>query len=135
MNITAIAPALGVVATVLFVISQAPMLIKAARTKDLASYSGTNLVIANLGNVMQTGYIVTLPMGPVWALHGFNMLASGCMLFWWLRYGRRAKALARPPALVLPTADALGVPAHHRSRTSSPLRARETQGKMLEAVR
>jgi uncharacterized protein with PQ loop repeat len=83
-----IAPILGGIATVLFVISQAPMLIKAARTKDLASYSGTNLIIANIGNVAQAGYVVTLPAGPVWALHAFNTFSSACMLFWWLRHRR-----------------------------------------------
>ena len=104
-----IAPALGTIATVLFVVSQAPMLIKAARTKDLASYSGTNLVIANVGNIAQSGYVITLPAGPVWALHAFNTLASGCMLYWWLRYRNRG-------------------PADHRSSTSSPDRARDTHG-------
>ncbi len=96
MDLVKIAPMLGVFATVLFVLSQAPMLLKAARTKDLNSYSGSNLVIANIGNVAQSAYILTLPAGPVWALHAFNTLSSACMLFWWLRHSHRGKqALSR----------------------------------------
>lgn len=41
-----IATSAGVVATALFVTSALPMLVKAARTKNLASYSGGNLLIA-----------------------------------------------------------------------------------------
>jgi len=130
MDIAAFAPALGVFATVLFVLSQAPMLIKAARTKDLASYSGSNLVIANIGNVAQTGYVVTLPAGPVWALHAFNMASSGCMLFWWLRHARRGRRVSTPGPQALPD-NVLAFPVH-KSRTSSGVRARETHGNIVD---
>ena len=76
----------GVLATALFVLSAMPMLIKAAHTKDLSSYSGSNLVIANIGNAAQTLYVVSLPPGPVWALHAFSTMASGLMLVWWIRH-------------------------------------------------
>lgn len=115
-----IGPILGTIATVLFVVSQAPMLIKAARTRDLASYSGANLVIANVGNLAQTGYVATLPAGPVWALHAFNTLASGCMAYWWLRHRNDARhAVPSGP--------------DHRSSTSSEERARETHGYITES--
>ncbi len=78
--------AAGVVATALFVLSTLPMLIKAASTKDLSSYSGSNLVIANTGNAAQALYVITLPPGPVWALHTFNTAASALMLVWWIRH-------------------------------------------------
>lgn len=132
MDITRIAPMLGVVATVLFVISQAPMLVKAARTRDLDSYSGSNLVIANIGNVAQSGYIITLPMGPVWALHGFNTIASGCMLYWWLRYSRRGRAVGAGAAAAGEGAVVVSLADHHRSRVSTGVLARETHGKITE---
>ena len=40
----------GALSTVLFAASVLPMLIKAARTRDLSSYSRGNLVLANVGN-------------------------------------------------------------------------------------
>lgn len=76
----------GTVATLLFVGSALPMLIRAHRTRDLSSYSPANLIIANVGNLAQTLYVVTLPPGPVWAMHAFNLGVSGLMLVWWLRH-------------------------------------------------
>lgn len=89
-----IAVTAGVVSTALFVLSTLPMLLKAARTKDLSSYSGSNLVIANTGNAVQMLYVITLPPGPVWALHGFNTAASALMLTWWMRH--RGRTLPQP---------------------------------------
>ena len=83
-----VATGAGLVATALFVGSALPMLIKAARTKNLASYSGGNLLIANLGNLAQSVYLASVPPGPLWALHAFNSLASATMLTWWLRHSR-----------------------------------------------
>lgn len=90
-----VATSAGVVATALFVASALPMLVKAARTKDLTSYSGGNLVIANLGNLAQSAYLTTLPPGPLWALHGFNTLASATMLAWWIRHGSNGDRVGR----------------------------------------
>lgn len=84
-----LASAAGTVATMLFVAGTLPMLYKAARTRDLASYSGANLVVATVGNVLQAVYLSTLPAGPVWALHAFNTGATGLMLVWWLRHRAR----------------------------------------------
>jgi uncharacterized protein with PQ loop repeat len=80
----------GSISTVLFAISTLPMLIKAARTKELASYSRGNLVLANVGNAVHSIYVLQLPPGPIWALHGFYVITSGLMLFWHLRYVRRS---------------------------------------------
>ena len=70
----------GVMSTAIFVASYLPMLTRAIRTRDLASYSRPSLVLANVGNVVQAVYISTLPIGPIWFLHGFYLAASALML-------------------------------------------------------
>jgi uncharacterized protein with PQ loop repeat len=75
----------GSVATAIFMLSQLPMLIKAGRTKDLASYSPLNIVLSNVGNVIYV-YVFNLPPGPIWAMHVFYLTATGLMLFWYLRH-------------------------------------------------
>ena len=90
----------GVVSTSIFVVSYLPMLVKAARSKDLSSYSGWNLVLANAGNLVHSIYVLSLPAGPLWALHGFYLVASVLMLLWWVRYrGQPSRTAAPPPAL------------------------------------
>jgi uncharacterized protein with PQ loop repeat len=85
---TSLALAAGTVATILFAASVLPMLGKAARTKDLASYSRGHLVLANVGNLIYSLYVFHLPAGPIWLLHTFYAATSALMLFWSLRYGR-----------------------------------------------
>ena len=70
----------GTVSSVLFAASTLPMLIKAARTRDLTSYSRGNLVLANVGNLVHTLYVAQLPAGPIWALHSFYVVTSALML-------------------------------------------------------
>ena len=79
----------GVVSTGLFAMSYLPMLVKAARTKDLSSYSLGNLAITNLGNLVHSVYVFALPFGPIWLLHSFYLVASALMLVWFLRYRAR----------------------------------------------
>jgi hypothetical protein len=79
----------GSVSTAIFIASTLPMLLKAGRTKDLASYSLGNIVLANIGNLTYAVYVFSLPMGPVWALHGFHLCATGLMLFWYVRHAGR----------------------------------------------
>lgn len=86
VSFTVIGAIAGTVATLLFVGSALPMLIRARRTRDLSSYSPANLIIANVGNLAQTIYVITLPVGPVWLMHAFNVVVSGLMLLWWLRH-------------------------------------------------
>jgi uncharacterized protein with PQ loop repeat len=81
----------GTVSTVLFAMSTLPMLIKAARSKELSSYSRGNLVLANIGNAVHSIYVFQLPPGPIWALHSCYVITSGLMLFWHLRYARRSR--------------------------------------------
>jgi uncharacterized protein with PQ loop repeat len=84
----------GSAAAAIFMISQLPMLIKACRTKNLTSYSFANIGLANLGNMLYAVYVFQVPIGPVWAIHGFNLTTSGLMLFWYLRYGWRPVVVA-----------------------------------------
>ena len=86
VSLTVVGAIAGTVATLLFVCSALPMLIRARRTRDLSSYSPANLIIANVGNLAQTIYVITLPVGPVWLMHAFNVVVSGLMLLWWLRH-------------------------------------------------
>jgi len=90
----------GSVSTAIFIASTLPMLVKAGHTKDLTSYSLGNIALANIGNMIYAVYVFSLPFGPVWALHGFHLGATGLMLFWYLRYARRrprTSDLARQP--------------------------------------
>ena len=77
----------GVVSTTLFVTSTLPMLAKAWRTRDLSSYSLGQLLLANLGNLVYSVYVFSLPAGPIWALHSFYVVSTATMLVWFLRYG------------------------------------------------
>jgi hypothetical protein len=78
----------GIASTVIFAWSVLPMLAKAHRTRDLASYSLGNLLLANVGNAVHSVYVFSLPAGPIWVLHGFYLATSWLMLVWCLRYGR-----------------------------------------------
>ena len=83
----------GGVSTVLFAASTLPMLIKAGRTRDLRSYSLSNIVLSNVGNAVHSIYVFNLPAGPIWVLHTFYLASTGLMLAWYLRFalGRRSR--------------------------------------------
>ena len=83
MNLSVLA---GTRSTVLFALGMLPMLVRAARTKDLASYSLGNLLLTNVANAVHSVYVFNLPAGPIWVLHLAYVLASALMLAWWLRY-------------------------------------------------
>ncbi len=83
----------GVISTLMFVGSNLPMLWKAFTTKDLTSYSLGHIGLSNVGNLIYWLYLFTLPVGPVWFLHGFNTLVAGLMLFGYLRYQGHGGAL------------------------------------------
>lgn len=121
VSFTVIGAIAGTVATLLFVGSALPMLIRARRTRDLSSYSPANLIIANVGNLAQTIYVVTLPPGHVWLMHGFNVVVSGLMLLWWLRHHwlpTRRGTLPRRPTIEENDDDH---PGHRGDRHSGPL--------------
>ena len=66
MNAATIA---GVASTLMFAGSTLPMVVRAARTRDVSSYSRSHLVMTNAGNAVHTVYVASLPPGPVWLLH------------------------------------------------------------------
>lgn len=78
--------AAGVASTVIFTLSMLPMLVKAGRSKDLGSYSLGNIALSNVGNLVHSVYVFSLPAGPVWVLHSFYLVSSVLMLAWYVRY-------------------------------------------------
>lgn len=76
----------GMISTAIFAFSTLPMLMKAVRTKDLSSYSLGNILLSNLGNLIHSVYVFSLPAGPIWLLHCFYLVSTGLMLVWYLRY-------------------------------------------------
>src|SRR4051812_9699251 len=93
MNDIGLQAVAGIAATAVFVGSTLPMLLKAGRTRDLRSYSLANMALANLGNLLQWVYISSLPLGPIWLLHGFNTGSTALMLVWYLRYAVQCRAV------------------------------------------
>jgi hypothetical protein len=76
----------GFISTALFALGTLPMLAKAFHTKNLASYSLGNILMSNVGNLIYSIYVFQLPPGPVWFLHSYNLVTTGLMLVWYLRY-------------------------------------------------
>ncbi len=81
----------GFLSTGLFAVGTLPMPAKAFRTRNLASYSLGNILLGNVGNVIYSLYVFHLPPGPVWFLHSFNLLTTGLMLAWYIKYEVRAR--------------------------------------------
>ena len=70
----------GLASTVIFAASTLPMLVKAYRSRDLASYSLGNIALANIGNAVHSIYVYSLPPGPIWLLHTFYVASTALML-------------------------------------------------------
>ena len=62
------------------------MLLKALRTRDLDSYSLGYLALSNVANTVHSVYVFSLPLGPIWLLHCFYVVASALLLIWFLRF-------------------------------------------------
>lgn len=75
-----LATAAGSLATFLFIASNIPMLVKAARTRDLRSYSPVALALNTIGNGLYWIYLWSLPLGPVHALNAFSTVVTAVML-------------------------------------------------------
>jgi uncharacterized protein with PQ loop repeat len=86
MAMTSLSTLAGFASTAIFAASMLPMLAKAYRSRDLASYSFGNIVLANVGNAVHSVYVYSLPPGPVWLLHSFYLVSTALMLCWYLRY-------------------------------------------------
>jgi uncharacterized protein with PQ loop repeat len=93
----------GTTSTIIFAASALPMLTRAYRTRDLASYSRDNILMANIGNVVHSLYVYSLPPGPIWLLHAFYLVSTAMMLVWYLRYEWRPRFSLRPRAPEYPT--------------------------------
>jgi uncharacterized protein with PQ loop repeat len=88
----------GTISTAIFTLSMLPMLAKAARTRELRSYSLSYLLLSNAGNVVHSVYVFHLPVGPIWVLHTFYLITAALMLVWYLRWAAcRVCAALRPP--------------------------------------
>ncbi len=83
----------GFTSSMIFVTSNLPMLFKAFKTKDLKSYSPVHIALSNLGNLLYWLYVISLPIGPIWFLHGFFTLSTLLMLIFYLRYEKRKNSL------------------------------------------
>jgi uncharacterized protein with PQ loop repeat len=80
----------GTISTVVFAVSNLPMLRKALRTRDVSSYSLSSLAMINAANVVYSLYVFTLPFGPIWGLHVFYVVSCAVMLVLCLRQRRLA---------------------------------------------
>lgn len=92
-----LALAAGAVSTVIFASSTLPMVVKAYRTKDMESYSLPSLLMSNVGNLVHSVYVYSLPPGPIWALHAFYVATTAFMLAMLLRHRPRPADLHQPP--------------------------------------
>ena len=88
----------GTISTVVFAVSNLPMLRKALRTRDVSSYSLSSLVMINGANMVYSLYVFTLPFGPIWGLHTFYVVSCAVMLVLCLRQRRPAADGAVPVA-------------------------------------
>jgi len=75
----------GMISTVVFAVSNLPMLRKALRTRDVSSYSMSSIAMINAANAVYSLYVFSLPIGPIWALHTFYLVSCGIMLVLCLR--------------------------------------------------
>jgi uncharacterized protein with PQ loop repeat len=93
----------GTVSTVVFAVSNLPMLRKALRTRDVSSYSLSSIAMINAANAVYSLYVFSLPIGPIWALHTFYLASCAIMLVLCLGQPRGAARRRRgaPPHLRL----------------------------------
>lgn len=75
----------GSISTLIFAGSNVPMILKAVATRDMRSYSLTNLILANVGNGVHWFYIAMLPFGPIWLLHTFYTVTAAILLVIYLK--------------------------------------------------
>lgn len=104
----------GTVATVVFAISNLPMVRKALRTRDVSSYSLSSIGMINGANAVYSLYVFSLPIGPIWALHTFYLVSCAIMLVLCLSQRRAAARQVtkpsqpsrkpRPSVMISPTA-------------------------------
>jgi hypothetical protein len=79
----------GFGSSLIFILSNFPMVAKAIRTRNLKSYSFGQILMANGGNLLYWLYVSGLPIGPIWFLHGFNTAVAVLMLTLYIRFELR----------------------------------------------
>lgn len=87
----------GTISTTIFALSNIPMLIKAAKTRSLSSYSFTYIIMNNVANLIHWFYVSALPVGPIWFLHSFYTVSAALILLWYVRYERGMKSFLVSP--------------------------------------
>jgi hypothetical protein len=90
----------GVLSTIIFAASTLPMVVRAAGTRDVSSYSRSHLLMTNAGNAVHTVYVVSLPPGPVWLLHCVYSCVSAFMFaahVWWSPASRSTGSVRSTP--------------------------------------
>ncbi|WP_438854668.1 hypothetical protein [Agromyces sp. M3QZ16-3] len=93
----------GMVAAVVFATANLPMVWKALRTHDVGSYSLGSIAMINGANVVYSVYVFSLPLGPVWLLHSFYLVASAIMLVLCVRQFRPRRRAEAPGARGVPS--------------------------------
>jgi uncharacterized protein with PQ loop repeat len=89
----------GTASTVVFAVSNLPMLRKALRTRDVSSYSLPSMAMINVANAAYSLYVFSLPVGPIWALHTFYVVSCAVMLVLCLGQRRASDAARRAERL------------------------------------
>lgn len=99
----------GMASTALFAAANLPMVAKAIRTRDMTSYSLMALVVGNVANVIHTLYVLSLPIGPIWVLHGFYLVSMAVMIVLYLRHARSRAERDPDAATALPSKRSRGI--------------------------
>ncbi len=116
----------GMVAAVVFATANLPMVWKAVRTHDVGSYSLGSIAMINGANAVYSLYVFSLPVGPIWLLHSFYLVASAIMLGLCLRQWSRRRPHAGAPADRAPADRA---PADQSPRSVSSMRRAGSTGR------
>lgn len=95
MNLEQIQVIAGSLSGFIFAAGSINMLIKAWQTKDLSSYSLGQIVMNNVGNLIYWLYVISLPFGPIWLMHGFFTFTSLIMMIWCIIYRSAPKTAIR----------------------------------------
>ena len=85
----------GSISSLIFISGTLSMLVKAYRTRDMNSYSMATLALNNVGNLIYWVYILSLPFGPIYLLHGFYTITTAFMVCWAWLYRTRPEQIKR----------------------------------------
>jgi len=76
----------GIISSTIFASSMLPMLMKVNKTRNVESFSLSHLLLSNVGNIIHSVYVFSLPPGPIWLLHTFYLVTMGLMLLWYVMW-------------------------------------------------